>query len=144
MSNIFKPALARGELQCIGATTLDEYRENIEKDGGLERRFQKVVVDGATPDETMEILQNLKSRYESHHKVSYSEESLKACVALADRYITDREFPDKAIDILDEVGARPQINVKLPEVIEKLKEEANLIKDEKLKVVKSQQYEKVE
>jgi ATP-dependent Clp protease ATP-binding subunit ClpC len=90
----------------------------------------------------MEILQNLKSRYESHHKVSYSEESLKACVALADRYITDREFPDKAIDILDEVGARAQINVKLPEVIEKLKEEANLIKDEKLKVVKSQQYEK--
>src|SRR6056300_454199 len=141
-SNIFKPALARGELQCIGATTLDEYRENIEKDGALERRFQKVVVDGATPAETMEILQNLKSRYESHHKVSYSEESLKACVALADRYITDREFPDKAIDILDEVGARAQINVKLPEVIEKLKEEASVIRDEKIKVVKSQQYEK--
>lgn len=141
-SNIFKPALARGELQCIGATTLDEYRENIEKDGALERRFQKVVVDGATPAETMEILQNLKSRYESHHKVSYSEESLQACVSLADRYITDREFPDKAIDILDEVGARAQINVKLPEIVEKLKEEASVIRDEKIKVVKSQQYEK--
>lgn len=141
-SNIFKPALARGELQCIGATTLDEYRENIEKDGALERRFQKVVVDGATPDETMEILQNLKSRYEEHHKVSYSDESLQACVSLADRYITDREFPDKAIDIMDEVGARAQINVKLPESIEKLKEEASLIKDEKIQVVKSQKYEK--
>jgi ATP-dependent Clp protease ATP-binding subunit ClpC len=141
-SNIFKPALARGELQCIGATTLDEYRENIEKDGALERRFQKVVVDGATPAETMEILQNLKSRYESHHKVSYSEESLQACVSLADRYITDREFPDKAIDILDEVGARAQINVKLPEIVEKLKDEASVIRDEKIKVVKSQQYEK--
>ena len=141
-SNIFKPALARGELQCIGATTLDEYRENIEKDGALERRFQKVVVDGSTPSETMEILKNLKSRYESHHKVSYSDESLKACVSLADRYITDREFPDKAIDIMDEVGARAQINVKLPEIIEKLKEEASLIKEEKIKVVKSQQYEK--
>jgi len=141
-SNIFKPALARGELQCIGATTIDEYRENIEKDGALERRFQKVVVDGATPDETMEILQNLKSRYEEHHKVSYSDESLQACVSLADRYITDREFPDKAIDIMDEVGARAQINVKLPESIEKLKEEASLIKDEKIQVVKSQKYEK--
>ena len=141
-SNIFKPALARGELQCIGATTLDEYRENIEKDGALERRFQKVVVDGSTPEETMEILQNLKSRYESHHKVAYSDEALKACVALADRYITDREFPDKAIDIMDEVGARAQINVKLPEEIEKLKEAAQQIKDEKIQVVKSQQYEK--
>jgi ATP-dependent Clp protease ATP-binding subunit ClpC len=141
-SNIFKPALARGELQCIGATTLDEYRENIEKDGALERRFQKVIVDGATPDETMEILKNLKSRYEYHHKVSYSDESLMACVSLADRYISDREFPDKAIDIMDEVGARAQINIKLPEEIEKLKEEALAIKEEKLQVVKSQQYEK--
>ncbi len=117
-SNIFKPALARGELQCVGATTLDEYRENIEKDGALERRFQKVMVDGSSPEETMVILQNLKSRYESHHKVSYSDDSLEACVYLADRYITDRAFPDKAIDILDEVGARSQISVKLPEEIE--------------------------
>ena len=141
-SNIFKPALARGELQCVGATTLDEYRENIEKDGALERRFQKVMVDGATPEETMIILDNLKSRYEKHHKVDYSPESLEACVYLADRYITDREFPDKAIDIMDEVGARSQISVKLPEEIEKLKEEASQIKQEKIDVVKKQDYEK--
>jgi ATP-dependent Clp protease ATP-binding subunit ClpC len=141
-SNIFKPALARGELQCIGATTLDEYRENIEKDGALERRFQKVVVDGATPEETMIILSNLKSRYEAHHKVNYTDESLEACVYLADRYITDREFPDKAIDIMDEVGARTQISVKLPEEIEVLKEEALKIKQEKIDVVKRQDYEK--
>ena len=141
-SNIFKPALARGELQCVGATTLDEYRENIEKDGALERRFQKVMVDGATPEETMIILDNLKSRYEKHHKVNYSKESLEACVYLADRYITDREFPDKAIDIMDEVGARSQISVKLPEEIEKLKEKANQIKQEKINVVKAQDYEK--
>jgi ATP-dependent Clp protease ATP-binding subunit ClpC len=141
-SNIFKPALARGELQCIGATTLDEYRENIEKDGALERRFQKVIVDGATPEETMIILSNLKSRYESHHKVNYTKESLEACVYLADRYITDREFPDKAIDIMDEVGARTQISVKLPEEIEVLKEEALKIKQEKIDVVKRQDYEK--
>lgn len=141
-SNIFKPALARGELQCVGATTLDEYRENIEKDGALERRFQKVIVDGTSFDETLSILENLKDRYEEHHKVTYSDEALRACVSLAERYITDREFPDKAIDILDEVGARAQINVKLPEIIEKLKEEAAAIKDEKTRVVKSQQYEK--
>ena len=141
-SNIFKPALARGELQCIGATTLDEYRENIEKDGALERRFQKVVVDGATPEETMIILSNLKSRYESHHKVNYTDKSLEACVYLADRYITDREFPDKAIDIMDEVGARTQISVKLPEEIEVLKEEALKIRQEKIDVVKRQDYEK--
>jgi ATP-dependent Clp protease ATP-binding subunit ClpC len=141
-SNIFKPALARGELQCVGATTLDEYRENIEKDGALERRFQKVMVDGATPEETMTILSNLKSRYESHHKVSYTDASLEACVYLADRYITDREFPDKAIDIMDEVGARTQISVKLPEEIEELKEEALKIKQEKIDVVKRQDYEK--
>ena len=140
-SNIFKPALARGELQCIGATTLDEYRENIEKDGALERRFQKVMVDGASPDETLEILKNLKERYEDHHKVNYSDESLEACVTLADRYVTDREFPDKAIDIMDEVGARAQINVKLPDVIEELRQEATLIKEQKLQVVKSQKYE---
>jgi ATP-dependent Clp protease ATP-binding subunit ClpC len=140
-SNIFKPALARGELQCIGATTLDEYRENIEKDGALERRFQKVMVDGASPDETLEILKNLKDRYEDHHKVNYSDESLEACVTLADRYVTDREFPDKAIDIMDEVGARAQINVKLPDIIEELRQEATLIKEQKIQVVKSQKYE---
>jgi ATP-dependent Clp protease ATP-binding subunit ClpC len=140
-SNIFKPALARGELQCIGATTLDEYREHIEKDGALERRFQKVVVDGSTPAETMEILKRLKVHYEKHHKVEYSEKALEACVQLAGRYITDREFPDKAIDVLDEVGARSQINVKYPEIIEQLKLEALAIKDEKLLVVKQQRYE---
>lgn len=140
-SNIFKPALARGELQCIGATTLDEYRENIEKDGALERRFQKIMVDGSTPEETLEILNNLKEKYEYHHKVTYSEESIQACVSLADRYITDREFPDKAIDILDEVGARAQINVKYPESIEKLKLESSEIKKKKIDVVKSQMYE---
>ena len=140
-SNIFKPALARGELQCIGATTLDEYRENIEKDGALERRFQKVMVDGSTTEETLEILQNLKSRYEDHHKVIYTDEALQTCVTLADRYVTDREFPDKAIDIMDEVGASAQINVKLPEIIEELRLEALEIKDKKIQVVKSQKYE---
>ena len=123
----------RGELQCIGATTLDEYRENIEKDGALERRFQKIMVDGSTPEETLEILNNLKERYEYHHKVTYTDESIQACVSLADRYVTDREFPDKAIDILDEVGARAQINVKYPESIEKLKLESSEIKRKKLK-----------
>ena len=140
-SNIFKPALARGEIQCIGATTLDEYRENIEKDGALERRFQKVMVDGATIDETIEILNNIKDKYEDHHKVSYSEDAIKACVTLSDRYITDRELPDKAIDVLDEVGARAQINIKLPEIIESLKAEAVNIKNQKLAVVKGQKYE---
>jgi ATP-dependent Clp protease ATP-binding subunit ClpC len=140
-SNIFKPALARGELQCIGATTLDEYRQNIEKDGALERRFQKVVVDGSTISETLQILENIKSKYESHHKVNYTPEAIKACVILADRYITDREFPDKAIDIMDEVGARSQINVKLPDIIEKLKMDALEIKDKKIQVVKNQKYE---
>jgi len=140
-SNIFKPALARGELQCIGATTLDEYRENIEKDGALERRFQKVMVDGATPEETLEILNRLKPFYEKHHKVNYTDAALDACVTLAGRYITDREFPDKAIDVLDEVGAKSQINVQLPEVIEELKAEASQIKEDKIKVVKLQKYE---
>ena len=140
-SNIFKPALARGELQCIGATTLDEYREHIEKDGALERRFQKVIVDGSTPEQTLEILKRLKVQYEKHHKVSYSDKALEACVQLAGRYITDREFPDKAIDILDEVGAKSQINVKFPESIEQLKQEAINIKEEKLLVVKQQRYE---
>jgi ATP-dependent Clp protease ATP-binding subunit ClpC len=140
-SNIFKPALARGELQCVGATTLDEYRENIEKDGALERRFQKVMVDGASPEETLEILQRLKPFYEKHHKVTYTDEALDACVTLAGRYVTDREFPDKAIDVMDEVGAKSQISVKLPEEIEELKVQASAIKDEKIKVVKQQKYE---
>ncbi len=140
-SNIIKPALSRGEIQCIGATTLDEYRENIEKDGALERRFQKVLVDPATTEETMIILSNIKSKYENHHKVKYSEESLEACVTLSDRYITDRELPDKAIDILDEVGAKAQIEVKLPEFIEDLKLQVADIKRKKLDVVKTQNYE---
>ena len=113
-SNIFKPALSRGELQCIGATTLEEYRKNIEKDGALERRFQKVIVDPSTKEETLQILQQSKDRYENHHKVTYSDDILKLCVELADRYITDREFPDKAFDIIDEVGARSQVEIKLP------------------------------
>ena len=137
-SNIFKPALARGELQCIGATTLEEYRKNIEKDGALERRFQKIVVDSATKEETFQILKQSKFRYEKHHKVIYTDEILKLCVELADRFITDREFPDKAFDIIDEVGARAQVEVKLPEEIEFLKKEAQLIKEEKIKVIQSQ------
>ena len=140
-SNIFKPALSRGEIQCIGATTLDEYRTNFEKDGALERRFQKVVVDPSTKEETLEILKLSKEKYEDHHKVSYDDETLWIFVELADRYITDREFPDKAFDILDEVGARMQIDIKLPQEIENLKEEANKIKQEKLDVIKRQDYE---
>jgi ATP-dependent Clp protease ATP-binding subunit ClpC len=140
-SNIFKPALARGEIQCVGATTLDEYRKNFEKDGALERRFQKVIVDPSTKEETLIILQNSKEKYEGHHKVTYSDEILGLCVELADRYITDREFPDKAFDILDEVGARSQVDIKLPEVIEKLKQQASDIKQEKINVIKSQKFE---
>jgi ATP-dependent Clp protease ATP-binding subunit ClpC len=140
-SNIFKPALSRGELQCIGATTLEEYRKNIEKDGALERRFQKVMVDPSTKEETLQILQNSKDRYENHHKVTYSDDILKLCVELADRYITDREFPDKAFDIIDEVGARSQVEIKLPEIIEDLKRQAQEIKEEKVRVINSQRYE---
>jgi len=141
-SNILKPALARGEIQCIGATTLDEYRQSFEKDGALERRFQKIIVDPASKEETFQILKNVKERYEIHHKVSYTDEVLMTCVNLADRYITDREFPDKAFDILDEVGSRSQIDIKMPEVIEKLKEQAADIKQQKLDVVKRQDYER--
>ena len=140
-SNIFKPALSRGELQCIGATTLEEYRKNIEKDGALERRFQKVVVDPSTKEETLLILQQSKERYENYHKVIYSDEIMKLCVELADRYITDREFPDKAFDIIDEVGARSQVEIKLPEIIEDLKKQALKIKEEKLDVITKQRYE---
>jgi ATP-dependent Clp protease ATP-binding subunit ClpC len=140
-SNIFKPALARGEIQCVGATTLDEYRKNFEKDGALERRFQKVIVDPASKEETFEILKNAKEKYETFHKVKYTDEVLSLCVDLADRYITDREFPDKAFDILDEVGARNQVEIKVPEIIDQLKKEANDIKQEKMNVVKKQDYE---
>ena len=140
-SNIFKPALSRGEIQCVGATTLDEYRKNFEKDGALERRFQKVIVDAATKDETLTILQNIQDKYETYHKVSYSYEVLKLCVDLADRYVTDREFPDKAIDIIDEVGARCQVDVKLPKIIENLKTYAQDIKNEKMETVRKQDYE---
>ena len=140
-SNIFKPALARGEIQCIGATTLDEYRKSFEKDGALERRFQKVIVDPSTVQETIQILTNIKDRYEAFHKVAYSQEIIELCVQLADRYITDREFPDKAFDILDEVGARSQTEQKIPEVIEELKQRAAEIKQQKMDVVKKQNYE---
>jgi len=140
-SNIFKPALARGEIQVIGATTLDEFRKHIEKDGALERRFQKVIVEPSTVIETIEILKNVRDKYETYHKVTYSDEVIEACVKLADRYITDREFPDKAFDILDEVGARMQTELKVPEAIEELKRKAAELKQQKLDVVKKQNYE---
>ena len=140
-SNIFKPALARGELQCIGATTLDEFRKNIEKDGALERRFQKVIVEPSSVAETIQILKNVREKYESFHNVTYTDEVIETCVKLADRYITDREFPDKAFDILDEVGARMQTELKVPEIIEELKKKAADIKQQKIDVVKKQNYE---
>jgi ATP-dependent Clp protease ATP-binding subunit ClpC len=140
-SNIFKPALARGEIQVIGATTLDEFRKNIEKDGALERRFQKVIVEPSTVIETIQILKNVRDKYETYHKVTYSDEVIETCVKLADRYITDREFPDKAFDILDEVGARMQTELKVPEAIEELKRKAAELKQQKLDVVKKQNYE---
>jgi len=140
-SNIFKPALARGELQCIGATTLDEYRKSFEKDGALERRFQKVIVEPSTIAETIEILNNVRDKYEAFHKVTYSNEVIEACVKLADRYITDREFPDKALDIMDEVGARMQTELKVPEAIEDLKKKASELRLMKMEVVKKQNYE---
>jgi ATP-dependent Clp protease ATP-binding subunit ClpC len=141
-SNMFKPALARGEIQCIGATTLDEYRQYIEKDGALARRFQMVMVDATTPEETIQILNNIKDKYEDHHNVIYTDEAINACVKLSDRYISDRFLPDKAIDILDEAGARVHINnIHVPEEILKLEEEVEKIKVEKNRVVKSQKYE---
>jgi len=140
-SNIFKPALSRGELQCIGATTLDEFRKNIEKDGALERRFQKVIVEPSSVEETIQILKNVRNKYENFHKVNYSDEVIETCVKLADRYITDREFPDKAFDILDEVGARMQTDLKVPDIIEELKKKAADIKQQKIDVVKKQNYE---
>ena len=141
-SNMFKPALARGEIQCIGATTLDEYRQYIEKDGALARRFQVVMVDATTPEETFEILNNIKDKYESHHHVDYTPEALEACVKLSDRYISDRFLPDKAIDVMDEAGARVHINnIHVPDEIVKLEEAIENIKVEKNRVVKSQKYE---
>ncbi|MCK7557082.1 ATP-dependent Clp protease ATP-binding subunit [Chitinophaga sedimenti] len=141
-SNIFKPALARGELQCIGASTLDEYRMYIEKDGALDRRFQKVMVDPPTVDETIQILNNIKPRYEEYHNVSYNDEAIQACVKLSDRYMTDRLLPDKAIDVLDEVGARVHLkNINVPQNILDLEKQIEDIKQEKNKVVKSQRFE---
>ena len=141
-SNMFKPALARGDIQCIGATTLDEYRQYIEKDGALARRFQMVMVDATSIDETIEILNNIKDKYEDHHHVNYTKEAIDAAVKLSERYISDRFLPDKAIDVMDEVGARVHIsNITVPEDILKLEEQIENIKKEKNQVVKSQKYE---
>lgn len=141
-SNIFKPALSRGEIQCIGATTLDEYRQFIEKDGALERRFQKVIVEPTSPDETEQILQNIKEKYEDHHNVNYTDEAIHACVALSERYISDRHFPDKAIDVLDEAGSRVHINnIQVPKEILSLEEQIEEVRATKNRVVKSQKYE---
>jgi ATP-dependent Clp protease ATP-binding subunit ClpC len=141
-SNMFKPALARGEIQCIGATTLDEYRQNIEKDGALERRFQKVVVEPTSVDETIEILQNIKDKYEAHHNVNYTDDAIEACVKLSDRYITDRFLPDKAIDALDEAGSRVHItNMEVPEKIVEIENELERVREQKNSVVKRQKYE---
>jgi ATP-dependent Clp protease ATP-binding subunit ClpC len=135
-SNMFKPALARGEIQCIGATTLDEYRQYIEKDGALERRFQMVLIEPASPEETVEILHNICNKYEDHHGVKYTPEAIKACVDLSVRYMSDRHLPDKAIDILDEAGARVHIsNINVPADIVELETQIEAIKVEKNKVV---------
>ncbi|WP_417238624.1 ATP-dependent Clp protease ATP-binding subunit [Bizionia sp.] len=141
-SNMFKPALARGEIQCVGATTLDEYRQYIEKDGALERRFQKVIVEPTTVDETIEILNNIKDKYESHHHVEYTPEAIEACVRLTNRYMTDRFLPDKAIDALDEAGSRVHItNINVPDQIVELEEQLEAVKATKSSVVKKQKYE---
>jgi len=141
-SNIFKPALARGELQCIGASTLDEYRQYIEKDGALDRRFQKVMVEPPSQEDTMHILKNIQPRYEEFHNVTYSEEAITACVRLSDRYITDRFLPDKAIDVLDEVGARVHLkNITVPKHVEELEQRIEALKVQKNAAVKNQQYE---
>ncbi len=141
-ANMLKPALSRGEIQCIGATTLDEYRQNIEKDGALERRFQKVLVEATTLEETIEILNNIKSRYEDHHNVRYTPAAIKACVKLTTRYISDRSLPDKAIDALDEAGSRVHItNINVPPVIEELEKAIEEIKEKKKEAVKQQNFE---
>jgi ATP-dependent Clp protease ATP-binding subunit ClpC len=141
-SNMFKPALARGDLQCIGATTLDEYRQYIEKDGALDRRFQKIMVDATSVDETIKILQNIKSKYEEHHSVLYADQALDAAVRLSDRYITDRFLPDKAIDVMDEAGSRVHLaNIKVPKEVLQLEEEIEKIRQSKNQVVKNQNFE---
>ena len=141
-ANMLKPALARGEIQCIGATTLDEYRKNIEKDGALERRFQKIIVDPTTAEETLQILKNIKDKYEDHHNVNYTNEALEVCVKLADRYITDRNFPDKAIDVLDEAGSRVHLtNISVPKEIEEQEKLIEEAKQKKNEAVKSQNFE---
>ena len=141
-SNMFKPALARGEIQIIGATTLDEYRKHIEKDGALERRFQKVMVEPASPEETLQIITNIKDKYESHHNVTYTEEAIKACVDLTSRYMNDRFLPDKAIDALDEAGSRVHIsNIVVPKEITDIEKKIVDIKDKKNEVIRSQKYE---
>ena len=141
-SNMFKPALARGEIQIIGATTLDEYRKHIEKDGALERRFQKVIIEAASPEESMEILNNIKDKYESHHNVEYTPEAIKACVDLTSRYMTDRFLPDKAIDALDESGSRVHIsNIVVPKEITDIEKKIGEIKEKKNEVIRSQKYE---
>ena len=141
-ANMMKPALARGTIQCIGATTLDEYRNSIEKDGALERRFQKVLVEPTTTEETLQILHNIKDRYERHHHVTYTEDALEACVRLTGRYITDRQFPDKAIDALDEVGSKVHLgNVRVPKEITEKEREIDFIKEKKQSAVKNQNYE---
>lgn len=142
-SNMLKPALARGEMQAIGATTLDEYRQYIEKDGALERRFQKVIIEPTSIDETIQILNNIKERYEDHHSVTYTDEAIAACVKLTERYITDRHLPDKAIDALDEVGSRVHLtNINVPKEIIDIEGKIEALKDQKNEVIKSQQYEK--
>ena len=141
-SNMLKPALARGEIQCIGATTLDEYRQNIEKDGALERRFQKVIVDPTSVEETIQILHNIKNKYEEHHNVNYTNEAIEACVKLTNRYMTDRYLPDKAIDALDEAGSRIHItNIVVPKQVLELETQLEVIRERKTKAVNSQKYE---
>ncbi|MDE6696327.1 MAG: ATP-dependent Clp protease ATP-binding subunit [Muribaculaceae bacterium] len=142
-ANMLKPALARGEIQCIGATTLDEYRKNIEKDGALERRFQKVIVEPTSPEETLEILNQVKSKYEDHHNVTYTDEALKACVELTERYVSDRNFPDKALDALDEAGSRVHIsNITVPEELDALENEIAQTTEQKLEAAKAQEFAK--
>jgi ATP-dependent Clp protease ATP-binding subunit ClpC len=141
-ANILKPALARGEIQCIGATTFDEFKKHIEKDGALVRRFQKIILKEPTQTETIEILQNLKSSYEDFHKVSFDDNVIETIVMLSSRFITDRQFPDKAIDIMDELGSNKKISKKIPEIIEDLKKKIDEVKEKKILVVKNQDYEK--
>ena len=141
-ANMLKPALSRGEVQCIGATTVDEYRKSIEKDGALERRFQKILVEPTTPDETLQILQNIKDRYEDHHNVTYTDDAIKACVSLAQRYITDRSFPDKAIDVMDEAGSRTHLsNLSVPKEIEDKERQIDFTREGKNDAVNRQDFE---